>query len=77
MSLRSPTDNAKSDAVMPAWIAGIQARKDASETSHVNLMPALHGWNDAVEHLLNSTEDTRLVFKEDHCWNFQIRIQRL
>jgi len=28
--------------VMPAWIAGIQVRKDASGHVHVNLIPALH-----------------------------------
>jgi hypothetical protein len=26
---------------MPAWIAGIQVRKDASENIHVGLIPAL------------------------------------
>ena len=28
--------------VMPAWIAGIQVRKDASETSMLAWIPALH-----------------------------------
>jgi hypothetical protein len=28
--------------VMPAWIAGIQIRKDASETSMSAWIPALH-----------------------------------
>jgi len=28
--------------VMPAWIAGIQVRKDASGNVHVNLIPALN-----------------------------------
>jgi len=28
--------------VMPAWIAGVQVRKDASENVHVNWIPALH-----------------------------------
>jgi hypothetical protein len=28
--------------VMPAWIAGIQVRKDASETSMSTWIPALH-----------------------------------
>ena len=31
---------------MPAWMAGTQVRKDASGDIHVNLIPALHGWND-------------------------------
>jgi hypothetical protein len=30
MIVRSPTDDEKAAFVMPAWIAGIQARKDAS-----------------------------------------------
>jgi hypothetical protein len=42
MSLRSPIENKNADSVMPAWIAGIQARKDASGNIHVNLIPALH-----------------------------------
>jgi hypothetical protein len=28
--------------VMPAWIAGIQVRMDASGDFHVNLIPAVH-----------------------------------
>jgi hypothetical protein len=27
---------------MPAWMAGIQARKDAAGDIHVNWIPALH-----------------------------------
>ena len=42
MILRSPTEDENTDFVMPAWIAGIQARRDASENVHVNLIPALH-----------------------------------
>ena len=30
------------DFVMPAWIAGIQIRKDAAGNIHVNLIPAVH-----------------------------------
>jgi hypothetical protein len=28
--------------VIPAWMAGIQLRKEASVDIHVNLIPALH-----------------------------------
>jgi len=28
--------------VMPAWIAGIQVRKDASGNVWINMIPALH-----------------------------------
>jgi hypothetical protein len=35
--------------VMPAWIAGIQIRKDASEDVHVNLDSSTPCWNDAIE----------------------------
>src|SRR5215831_10194605 len=38
MSLRSPIENEKADAVMPAWIAGIQGRKDGSGNIHINLI---------------------------------------
>jgi hypothetical protein len=33
--------------VMPAWIAGIQVRKDASGNIHVNLGSSTPCWNDA------------------------------
>jgi hypothetical protein len=32
--------------VMPGWIAGIQARKDASGNIHVNLDSSTPCWND-------------------------------
>ena len=35
--------------VMPAWIAGIQVRKDASGDIHVNLDSSTPCWNDAIE----------------------------
>jgi hypothetical protein len=35
--------------VMPAWIAGIQVRLDASGDIHVNLDSSTPCWNDAVE----------------------------
>ena len=34
---------------MPAWIAGIQARKDASGDIHVNLDSSAPCWNDAFD----------------------------
>jgi hypothetical protein len=37
---------------MPAWIAGIQARKDASENVHVNLDSSTPCWNDVIEGVL-------------------------
>jgi hypothetical protein len=35
--------------VMPAWIAGIQIRKDASGDFHVDLDSSIPCWNDAIE----------------------------
>jgi len=35
--------------VMPAWIAGIQVRKDASGNVHVNLDSSTPCWNDVIE----------------------------
>jgi hypothetical protein len=35
--------------VMPAWIAGIQVRKDVSGDIHVNLDSSTPCWNDAIE----------------------------
>jgi hypothetical protein len=35
--------------VMPAWIAGIQVRVDASGDIHVSLDSSTPCWNDAVE----------------------------
>ncbi|HEY7320422.1 MAG TPA: hypothetical protein VIE89_22885 [Candidatus Binatia bacterium] len=36
-------------AVMPAWMAGIQLRKDASENVHVNLDSSAPCWNDQAK----------------------------
>jgi hypothetical protein len=49
MSLRSPANMKKPIFVMPAWIAGIQVRKDASGDIHVNLDSSTPCWNDASE----------------------------
>ena len=35
--------------VMPAWMAGIQVRKDASGDVHVNLDSSTPCWNDVIE----------------------------
>ena len=35
--------------VMPAWVAGIQSRKDASGDIHVNLDSSISCWNDRIE----------------------------
>jgi hypothetical protein len=49
MSLRSPAEHEKQSFVMPAWIAGIQVRKDASGNVHVNLDSSTPCWNDVIE----------------------------
>jgi hypothetical protein len=51
MSLRSPAENENTDRVMPAWIAGIQIRKDASGNIRVNLDSSTPCWNGAIEGL--------------------------
>src|SRR5215831_12864405 len=40
--LHSPRENENAEFVMPARIAGIQARRDASGDIRVNLIPAVH-----------------------------------
>ena len=55
--LRSPTENENADFVMPAWIVGVQARKDDSGNIHVNLDSSTPCSNDATEEaLLEVTE---------------------
>jgi hypothetical protein len=49
MSLLSPTEDEKPAFVMPAWIAGIQARKDAPVDIHVDLDSSPPCWNDGIE----------------------------
>ena len=64
MTLRSPTENENLNFVMPAWIAGIQVRKDASGNIHVKLDSSTPCWNDAREGpLLNVTEALRPLFQ--------------
>ena len=56
MILRSPTKDEKSEFVMPAWIAGIQVRKDAPGDVHVGLDSSAPCWNDGIERPLRSFE---------------------
>jgi hypothetical protein len=66
MSLRSPTENENADFVMPAWIAGIQARKDASGDIRVDLDSSAPCWNDAIEETqLELTEAPPTVFSKE------------
>ena len=52
--------------VMPAWIAGIQARKDASGDIHVNLDSSTPCWNDEIDRdLLEVTELIPPVFSSE------------
>jgi hypothetical protein len=57
-------------AIMPAWIAGIQARKEASGNVHVNLDSSTPCWNDAIEGaLLKLTEaPPPRIFKRRRDW---------
>jgi hypothetical protein len=52
MILRSPTENGNKDIVMPARMAGIQVRLEASGDIHVNLDSGPPCWNDAIEGVL-------------------------
>ena len=56
MSLRSPTEDKNAQFVMPAWIAGIHLRKDASGDVHVGLDSSAPCWNDGIERPLRSFE---------------------
>jgi hypothetical protein len=49
MILRSPKGHENQMFVMPAWIAGIQIRKDASGDIHVSLDSSAPCWNDGIE----------------------------
>lgn len=52
--------------VMPAWIAGIQARKDASGNIHVNLDSSTPCWNDViVGFYLELTKSPPRVFSKE------------
>jgi len=49
MSYARPQNMKMQIIVMPAWIAGIQVRKDGSGNVHVNLDSSTPCWNDAIE----------------------------
>jgi hypothetical protein len=53
---------------MPAWIAGIQVRKDASGNIHVNLYSSTPYWNDANGGFCLKPTCVSLIriFKEEH-----------
>jgi len=52
--------------VMPARIAGIQARKEASGDIHVNLIPALHAGMTQSTDFPELTEALRRIFIRRH-----------
>jgi hypothetical protein len=52
--------------VMPAWMAGIQARKDASGNVHVNLDSGAPCWNDVREVLQLPETPPNRIFNEAH-----------
>ena len=63
MSVRSRTENENVDLVMPAWIGGIQFRKDAFEDIRVDLDSSTPCWNDAIGGaLLNDRSPSNLIF---------------
>jgi hypothetical protein len=71
MILRSPTENENADFVMPAWIAGIQIRKDVSGDIRGSLDSSAPCWNDATGVALPEVTEVPLcrIFKggrEDH-----------
>ena len=49
MRLYLAGENENANFVLPAWIAGIQIRKDASGNIHVNLDSSTPCWNDAID----------------------------
>jgi hypothetical protein len=51
--------------VMPAWIAGIQFRKDASGNIHVDLDSSTPFWNDAIGALHKRTAAFRRLFSKN------------
>ena len=52
--------------VMPAWIAGIQARKDAAGDIRVNLDSSTPCWNDGIERaLLEPPKPRTPIFEGD------------
>jgi hypothetical protein len=73
MSLRSPAENENTSFVMPAWIAGIQFRKDASGDIPVNLDSSTPCWNDAMRGFTeNERRSSNPHFKRDPGRNFSL-----
>jgi hypothetical protein len=71
MSFRSPIHNKNADLVMPAWIAGIQVRKDAFGNIRVNLDSSTPCWNDAIEgSLLEVTGSPSARYFQGTTFNF-------
>src|SRR4029077_3209575 len=61
-------NNENVDFVMPAWIAGIQVRKDASGNIRVDL-PALHaGMTQSRRRCLESPKSLRPYFQRNSYW---------
>jgi hypothetical protein len=60
-------EDEKPTFVMPAWIAGIQVRKDASGDIRVDLDSSLPCWNDRIEDRCFELSETPLATfsKED------------
>jgi len=50
---------------MPAWMAGIQVRKDASGNIHVNLDSSTPCWNDGIERRLLEVTEVHLAFSKE------------
>jgi len=66
MILRSPTENENAAFVIPAWIAGIQVRKDASEDVRVTLDSSNPCWNDVIEEVrLQTNRSAASVFSKE------------
>jgi len=68
MILRSPTENENAAFVIPAWIAGIQVRKDASEDVHENTGVALRLFEAAPPRLRHFSMD---------CWNPKEEVRKI
>jgi len=74
----SPTEHENADFVMPAWMAGIQIRKDAPETSMSIWIPALYAgmtesrgsaWTDRGPSVrpVFAKESSRIRWRDDYC----------
>src|SRR5262250_3027358 len=68
MSVPRPQKMKNRGFVMPAWIAGIQARKDAPGDIHVHLDSSPPCWNDGIEGRCFKLSETHFtdIFKGRH-----------